>query len=144
MEESTFRLEYVDNKITLEQLDVGVQLTNEQCIRMSQFYDTKLLDKEKTYYYTIEEMLRIKHDETTLKDVKSRRICVNSYQENNEVGCGSLFHLIVGRDDNNMLIVYQRSMSNEFFVSDLVFYSYLASKYGCSLSVNIGSFHFIV
>lgn len=132
---------------TIESVNSIVYLSKEQCSMLSKLYSIgeNVIEEEKGYYHTIEEDLRRKFNESVVQDIISRRICVAySPDIDSNIACGTSFHLLLNRGEENTLMIYQRSMSNRFFISDIIFYSKLASDYDCALSITIGSLHFII
>ena len=140
-----FSIVKCDNKISLEKTDIFFRITYEQCLEYHKFFKKRLLKREKKVYDEIEKVLDQKiFIANKSKDFSSRRIIyVRESKSFSSTACTTSVHLLSNRS-RNKLEVYQRSISSQFFISDISFFIALCIKYRADLSIFIGSFHFII
>ena len=134
-----FNLVKVNDINTSEMTDYNVVIDTSKFIGRKDELKACYLEHEIKVYDKIEKDLE---DKVKINEKTSRRIiCTYSPTDNSSDWCMSLFHLLLGRKENK-LIVYIRSLNFDYYVSDLAFMINLALKHDAKiLSVHIGSFH---
>jgi len=141
MEKNNIRLTVVNGVPTLEQTAVEFSLSYEECYQYASWF-TKWIDPDESarVYNNISKELWDKSKDAGT----SRRVVVSFVPDIDKSDfCTSTLQLLQNREPNQ-LIVFQRSMSTDFFLSDLGFFVSLALMYKANLKVIIGSFHFVL
>ena len=143
--ESDFGIVEVDSQVTLEKTNMVVDISYEDCLKYHKVLGEKMIDRENDVYKKMADALDKKLNIAISKnDPASRRIVyVNEPHDFASIACTTSIQLLQDRE-RNKLTVYQRSMSSDFFISDVAFFMNLCVKYKTDLTILIGSFHFII